>query len=278
MTAYRSTNTYRQDLLRYDGTVIVNVTVTPAVIAGTSTAPAVTVTEGTGVAVTPAAIAATSTAPAVTVSEGTGVTVSPAVIATTAAIPAATVEILLVVYADTVTGTAALPAVTVTEGAGVTVNATTVSGSGLIPEVTDSEGTGVTVTPAAVAATSTVPDPTITEGAGVTVARPQIAATSTVLPLDLSMRYVPTIENILPQVDVVPYHTNDPARRLARFRTPGARGRNIFILTSGAVTTRQPGDPTLISRTLLGGHESPTDLTSEELDALVGAGFTVEVR
>ena len=278
MTAYRSTNTYRQDLLRYDGTVVVNVTVTPAVIAGTSTAPAVTVTEGTGVAVTPAAIAATSTAPAVTVSEGTGVTVSPAAIAATAALPAVTVEIVTTVQADTVTGTAALPAVTVTEGAGVTVNATTVSGSGLIPEVTVSEGTGVTVTPAAVAATSTVPDPTITEGAGVTVARPQIAATSTVLPLDLSMRYVPTIENILPQVDVVPYHTNDPARRLARFRTPGARGRNIFILTSGAVTTRQPGDPTLISRTLLGGHESPTDLTSEELDALVGAGFTVEVR
>jgi hypothetical protein len=278
MTAYRSTNTYRQDLLRYDGTVIVNVTVTPAVIAGTSTAPAVTVTEGTGVTVTPAVIAATSTAPAVTVSEGTGVTVTPAVIAATAALPAVTVEILLVVYADTVTGTAALPAVTVTEGAGVTVNATTVSVSGLIPEVTVSEGTGVTVTPAAVAATSTVPDPIITEGAGVTVARPQIAATSTVPSLDLSMRYVPTIENILPQIDVVPYHTNDPARRLARFRTPGGRGRNIFILTSGTVTTRQPGDPTLISRTLLGGHESPTDLTSEELDALVGAGFTVEVR
>lgn len=278
MTAYRSTNTYRQDLLRYDGTVIVNVTVTPAVIAGTSTAPAVTVTEGTGVTVTPAAIAATSTAPAVTVSEGTGVTVSPAVIAAAATLPAVTVEIVTTVQADTVTGTAALPAVTVTEGTGVTVNAATVSVSGLIPEVTVSEGTGVTVTPAAVAATSTVPDPTVTEGAGVTVARPQIAATSTVPPLDLAMRYVPTIENILPQIDVVPYHTNDPARRLARFRTPGGRGRNIFILTSGTVTTRQPGDPTLISRTLLGGHESPTDLTSEELDALVGAGYTVEVR
>ena len=278
MTAYRSTNTYRQDLLRYDGTVVVNVTVTPAVIAGTSTAPAVTVTEGTGVTVTPAAIAATSTAPAVTVSEGTGVTVSPAVIAAAAALPAVTVEIVTTVQADTVASTAALPAVTVTEGAGVTVNVATVSGSGLIPEVTVSEGTGVTVTPAAVAASSTVPDPTVTEGAGVTVARPQIAATSTVPSLDLAMRYVPTIENILPQVDVVPYHTNDPARRLARFRTPGARGRNIFILTSGAVTTRQPGDPTTISRTLLGGHESPTDLTSEELDALVGAGFTVEVR
>jgi len=278
MTAYRSSNAYRKDLLRYDGTVVVNVTVTPAVIAGTSTAPAVTVTEGSGVTVTPAVIAATSTAPAVTVSEGTGVTVTPAAIATAATTPAVTVEILLVVNADTVAGTAALPAVTVTEGAGVTVNVATVSGSGLIPDPTVTEGTGATVTPAAVAATSTVPAPTVTEGTGVSVAPSQIDGSSTVPSLDLAMRFVPTTENILPQVDVVPYHTNDPARRLARFRTPGARGRNVFILTSGAVTTRQPGDPATISRTLLGGHESPTDLTSEELDALVGAGFTVEVR
>ena len=252
MTAYRSTNTYRKDLLRYDG--------------------------GTNVIVTPATITATSTAPAVTVTEGAGVTVSPAVIATAATTPAVTVEIVVTVQASTVTGTAALPAVTVTEGTGVTVNVATVSVSGLIPDPTVTEGTGVTVTPAAVAATVTVPDPTVTEGTGVSVAPSQIDGSSTVPSLDLSMRFVPTTENILPQVDVVPYHTNDPARRLARFRTPGARGRNIFILTSGAVTTRQPGDPATISRTLLGGHESPTDLTSDELNALVGAGFTVEVR
>ena len=82
MTAYRSSNAYRKDLLRYDGTVVVNVTVTPAVIAATSTAPAVTVTEGSGVTVTPAVIAASSSVPAVTVGEGTGVTVTPGVIAT----------------------------------------------------------------------------------------------------------------------------------------------------------------------------------------------------
>ena len=112
MTAYRSSNDYRQDLLRYDGTVVVNVTVTPAVIAGTSTAPAVTVTEGAGVTVAPAVIAATSTAPAVTVGEGTGVTVTPAVIATAATTPAVTVQINITVQASTVTGTAALPTAT----------------------------------------------------------------------------------------------------------------------------------------------------------------------
>ena len=101
--------------------------------------------------------------------------------------------------------------------------------------------------------------------------------TSAAEPVDAD--YVPTLTNILPQVDVVPYHTNDPARRLARFRTPGARGRNIFILTNGArsPTVTQTIRQQLVGQ-MLGGHESPTDLTSEELDALVGAGFTVEVR
>ena len=228
MTAYRSSNDYRQDLLRYDG--------------------------------------------------GINVTVAPAVIAATSSVPAVTVEINVTVQASTVTGTAALPAVTVTEGTGVTVNVAVVSGSGLIPGPTITEGTGVAVAPAAVAASSTVPDPTVTEGTGVSVAPSQINGSSTVPSLDLSMRYVQTLENILPQLDVVPFFTNDPARRLARFRTPGLRGRNVFILTSGAVTTRQPIDPTLVSRELLGGHESPTDLTSDELNALVGAGFNVEVR
>ena len=226
MTAYRSSNDYRQDTLRYDG--------------------------------------------------GTNVTVAPAVIAATSSVPAVSIAVDQTVSVSTIATAATTPAVTVR--AGVTVSVATVSTSGLIPDPTVTEGTGVTVTPAVVAASSTVPDPTVTEGTGVSVAPSQIAGSSTVPSLDLSMRYVPTFENILPQLDVVPYFTNDPARRLARFRTPGLRGRNVFILTSGAVTTRQPVDPALGSRELLGGHESPTDLTSEELNALIGAGFAVEVR
>ena len=226
MTAYRSSNDYRQDTLRYDG--------------------------------------------------GTNVTVAPAVIAATSSVPAVSVAVDQTVSVSTIAAAATTPAVTVR--AGVTVSVATVSTSGLIPDPTVTEGTGVTVAPAVVAASSTVPDPTVAEGTGVSVAPSQIDGSSAIPSLDLSMRYVPTLENILPQLDVVPYFTNDPARRLARFRTPGLRGRNVFILTSGAVTTRQPIDPTLVSRELLGGHESPTDLTSEELNALIGAGFAVEVR
>ena len=226
MTAYRSSNDYRQDTLRYDG--------------------------------------------------GTNVTVAPAVIAATSSVPAVSVAVDQTVSVSTIAAAATTPAVTVR--AGVTVSVATVSTSGLIPDPTVTEGTGVTVAPAVVAASSTVPDPTVAEGTGVSVAPSQIDGSSAIPSLDLSMRYVPTLEYILPQLDVVPYFTNDPARRLARFRTPGLRGRNVFILTSGAVTTRQPIDPTLVSRELLGGHESPTDLTSEELNALIGAGFAVEVR
>ena len=226
MTAYRSSNDYRQDTLQYDG--------------------------GTKAVVLAATIAATATLPAVSIAVDQTVSVS--TIATAATTPAVTVQ------------------------TGVTVSVATVSTSGLIPDPTITEGTGVTVAPAAVAATVTIPDSTVTEGTGVLVAPSQINGSSTIPLLNLLTRFVPTTENILPQIDVVPYHTNDPARRLARFRTPGERGRNVFILTSGVVTTRQPGDPATISRTLLGGHESPTDLTSEEVNALIGAGFAVEVR
>lgn len=252
MAAYRSSSDYRQDLLRYDGGV--NVTVAVSTVTGTSTVPAVTVTQGAGVTVTPAVIATAATTPAVTVTGDANAA------------------------ASTITGVAALPSVTVAQGAGVTVSLSTVAAVGTIPDPTVTQGTGVTVTPAAVAAAATTPDVTVGEGAGITVAPSQVDGTTTVPSIDLFMRYVPTVENIVPQVDVMPYYVNDPARRLARFRTPGARGRNVFILTSGAVTTRQPGDSTTISRTLSGGHESPTDLTSSELDALIGAGFTVEVR
>ena len=278
MTAYRSTNTYREDLLRYDGTVVVNVTVTLAVIAGTSTVPAVTVSIGTGVTVTPAVIAATSTAPAVTVSEGTGVTVSPAVIATAATTPAVTVEIVTTVQADTVTGTAALPAVTVTEGAGVTVNAATVSSSGLIPEVTVTEGAGVTAT-GIIAALAAFPALTVIEGSGVSVTRPTIQCSVTVPDPGLEMRIILHADAPGALLDVQPYHVVSIERRWkSRWAAPARRGKNIFILTDNTITDRHPNNVSTISRQILGGHESPTDLSSEEQTLLLNAGYSFEVR
>ena len=227
----------------------------PATIEAVATVPAVTVTVAE--TVTPATITATATVPAVTVSTGTGVTVSPATIAAVAAVPDPTITIV---------------------GGDTTVNADTIAGSSSVPSPTFTLGQGVTVAPGTVVATVTVPAVAVTEGSGRTVVPVQVRAVATMPDLGLASRVVLPADNILPQIDVVPYHVQDPARSLARFRAPGAKGRNVFMLTDGSVTTRQPGDPGLVSRTLLGGHESPTDLTSTELDALVAAGYAVEVR
>ena len=54
--------------------------------------------------------------------------------------------------------------------------------------------------------------------------------------------------------------------------------RNIFILTDGSVRTRQPADANTISRTILGGHESPTDLTNDELKNVIYDTFPTQNR
>ncbi len=278
MTAYRSTNTYRQDLLRYDGTVIVNVTVTPAVIAGTSTAPAVTVTEGTGVTVTPATIAATSTVPAVTISFSTSVTVSVATIAATVTVPAVSILQSQTVFVDAIAVAATTPAVTVTEGAGVTISLTTVSSSGLIPEPDITEGNGVTII-AAVPAFARILAPNVVTGNGVLVYRPTIRCFARVP--DLGLKSQPILNADAPGalLDVLPYNTISIERRWkSRWAAPARRGRNIFILTDNTITERYPVDASTISRQILGGHEAPDNLSSEEFDLLVDAGYSFEVK
>ena len=80
MTAYRSTNTYREDLLRYDGGV--NVIVTPAAVAGSATLGA---TVSISVTVAPAAIAGSA---AVSATASGTATVVPAAVAGSAAVAA----------------------------------------------------------------------------------------------------------------------------------------------------------------------------------------------
>lgn len=301
MTAYRSTNTYRQDLLRYDGTVVVNVTVAPAVIAGTSTASAVTVIGGTGVTVTPATVAATSTVPAVAISFGTSVTVSVATIAATVTFPAVSIFQSQTVFVDavavaattpavtitegagvsttvTVDTTSTVPSVTVTEGAGVTISLTTVSSSGLIPEPDITEGNGVTII-AAVPAFARIPAPNVITGNGVLVYRLTIRCFARVP--DLGLKSQPILNADAPGalLDVLPYNTISIERRWkSRWAAPARRGRNIFILTDNTITERYPVDASTISRQILGGHEAPDNLSSEEFDLLVDAGYSFEVK
>jgi hypothetical protein len=274
------------------------VTVSPAVIATAATTPAVTVFTQTNVAVNPALIAAVVATPAPTITQGTGVTVNAATVATAATTPAVTVNVDDFASPATITATAAVPAVTVTGDATVsagTIAATstvpvpeavggtlvveldTIEGLAAVPAPTLTLGQGVTVSPAAVVATTTA-DASVVVGQGATAAPVEVRVLAAIPDLGLKRLVVLPTSNILPQIDVIPYHVSDPARSLARFRRPGAKGRNVFILTNGSVTTQQPGNSALISRTIYGGHESPDDLTSTELDALVAAGYSVEVR
>ena len=226
MTAYRSSNDYRQDTLRYDG--------------------------GTNVTVAVTTIAAVATLPAVSIAVDQ--TVSASTIATTATTPAVTVKI------------------------GVTVNVTTVSTSGLIPDPTISVGTGVTVTLAVVTGTATIPEETVSEGTGQTVSLSTVAATTSIPDLSLARRLVMVTDAPVALLDVLPYHVITPQRRWkSRFAATGRRGLNLFILTDNTITTRQPLDPSTISRQILAGHEPPTDLTTEEDTLLVNAGYSFEV-
>lgn len=276
MTAYRSTNTYREDLLRYDGGV--NVIVTAGTVASTSTVPAVTVSVGTGITVAATTVAAVVTVPAVSIFQSQ--TINLTTIATAATTPAVTVTegtgvSFTVSTADT---TSTVPSVTVTEGAGVTVNLTTVSSSGLIPEVTVTEGVGVTAT-GIIAALAAFPALTVTEGSGTSVTRPIIDCSVTVPDPGLEMRVILIADAPGALLDVLPYNVISIERRWkSRWAAPARRGKNIFILTDNTITDRHPNDVSTISRQILGGHESPTDLSSEEQTLLLNAGYSFEVR
>ena len=276
MTAYRSTNTYREDLLRYDGGT--NVIVTAGTVASTSTVPAVTVSVGTGVTVAATTVAAVVTVPAVSIFQSQ--TINLTTIATAATTPAVTVtEGTGVSFTvSTVDTTSTVPSVTVTEGAGVTVSLTTVSSSGLIPEVTVTEGAGITAT-GIIAALAAFPALIITEGSGTSVTRPTIDCSVTVPDPGLKMRIILIADAPGALLDVLPYNVISIERRWkSRWAAPARRGKNIFILTDNTVTDRHPNNVSTISRQILGGHESPTDLSSEEQTLLLNAGYSFEVR
>jgi len=276
MTAYRSTNTYRQDLLRYDGGV--NTVVAPATVAATSTVPAVTISFGTSVTVSVATIAATVTVPAVSILQSQTVFVDTVAVTATTLAVTVTEGTGLSFTVSTVDTTSTVPSVTVTEGVGVTISLTTVSSSGLISEPDITEGNGVTII-AAVPAFARILAPNVITGNGVLVYRPTIRCFARVP--DLGLKSQPILNADAPGalLDVLPYNTISIERRWkSRWAAPARRGRNIFILTDNTITERYPVDASTISRQILGGHEAPDNLSSEEFDLLVDAGYSFEVK
>lgn len=59
--------------------------------------------------------------------------------------------------------------------------------------------------------------------------------------------------------------------RLAAFRPPARRGRNVYLLNSGVFTERQPSDMTTVSKIYHGGHDN--EVTDAEATALTAAGY-----
>lgn len=61
------------------------------------------------------------------------------------------------------------------------------------------------------------------------------------------------------------------ANRLASHVAPTARGRNVYLLNTGAYTENQPGDMTTVTKTYYGGHENV--VTPAEVASLTAAGY-----
>ena len=261
--AYRTSTNYRNSGAYRESTV----TVSPSTIACTASVPAVTVTAFANAAV--AVIAATTTAPAPTVT-GTA-SVAPSVVAAAATTPSATISGAANLAPSVIAGVGAMPSATISGTASIAAGV--IAGAATTPSATIS-GTG-NVAPAVVAATASTPS--ITLQINQTISVDTIASLTEIATLVFEKKYVPVVENILPPLDVTKYPIISPARNLRRFYTPAEKGRNIFILNDGSVTTRQPADMSTVSRTIYGGHESPTDLTDSELSALATAGYSTEV-
>ena len=61
------------------------------------------------------------------------------------------------------------------------------------------------------------------------------------------------------------------ANRLGAHIHASGRGRNVFLLTSGVITERQPSDYTTVSKVYYGGHANT--ITDSEATALTAAGY-----
>ena len=264
--AYRTSRDYRTSgLYRL---VEADATVNASTIACTAAVPAVTVTASASAAV--AVIAGSTTVPATTVT-GTA-SVAPSVIAASATTPSATISGNAGVSPGVIAGVTTTPSATISGTASVAPSV--ISTAATTPSTTIS-GTA-NVAPAVIAGTSTVPSVTVSMDQEISV--DTITGSTSVEELLFRRKYVPVFENTVPTLDVTRFPTISPARNLRRFYPPTARGVNIFILNDGSVTTRQPADVSTVSRTIYGGHESPTDFTDEEINALKDAGYGIEVE
>ena len=90
--------------------------------------------------------------------------------------------------------------------------------------------------------------------------------------------FSPPTDNFVISASIADFYGNMPLTReerlgnkLGRHVKTSPRGRNLFLLNTGAYTERQPYDLSTISKVYYGGHVTP--LTAAEVTSLTNAGY-----
>jgi hypothetical protein len=90
--------------------------------------------------------------------------------------------------------------------------------------------------------------------------------------------FTPPTDDFVVPIEIDEFYGSMPLTReqrignkLGRHIKASPRGRNLFLLTTGLYTDRQPYDLTTVSKVYYGGHENT--ITTEEAMSLIDAGY-----
>jgi len=148
----------------------------------------------------------------------------------------------------------------------------TVAGAAAFPAVT----MYLTINAEPVHVAGIVAVPTANANSNYTFAAPTIACTTSGFADPIYRLLQMPVADTLPPVKV-PEDASPQAYALRRHYAPSAQGINLFIINGTSVQTHLPYSQIGVTRWLLGGHKSPTDLTASEETVLVAAGYKFDV-
>ena len=148
----------------------------------------------------------------------------------------------------------------------------TVAGAAAFPAVT----MYLTINASPVHVAGIVAVPTANANSNYTFAAPTIACTTSGFADPIYRLLQMPVADTLPPVGMR-LDTDIEAYALRRHYAPSAQGINLFIINGTSVQTHLPYAQIGVTRWLLGGHKSPTDLTASEETVLVAAGYKFDV-
>ena len=148
----------------------------------------------------------------------------------------------------------------------------TVAGAAAFPAVT----MYLTINASPVHVAGIVAVPTANANSNYTFAAPTIACTTSGFADPIYRLLQMPLANTLPTVGLRE-DTTPAAYALRRHYPPLPQGINLFIINGTSVQTYLPAGSVGVTRWLLGGHVSPTDLSVSEENVLVAAGYNFDV-